>query len=609
MPSFRPYLRPLVLPALLLSLLLADWQPVHAQAVIFVNSTADQGEDDFDLCRNDVPCTFRRALNSAQHELSGAIVRACWDPAEVPGARPCPAGVEPLRKADPNYDPTSGKWVMKMSLNLEIILTNKLVFIDFRQGLPWKSPADNRVVVDGGDIGLEYLISVESDTNILAGFDFRGTFERAGIVIQGGIINDASVRNQIGPGMVFADIKGPDEFTGGHAVQITGKRTSANKVVGNWCGVKGDGTQLAPVSGDCVNLEQGTFNNVIGDAMPGNQNYFAASAGSGVRLEDSEFVGLEKQTKGNAIEYNVFGVNPKGQPTNGLSNAILISYAPENRIHHNVIASSRGSGIQIQNPVTGTIITENTIGPGPDGKTCMMNSGDGIALLSGPNRTVIRGNSIFCNKGNGVTVQGKASRLNLISQNSITGNQGKSISISSNANDDLKPPRLDELTETSLKGLSCAGCKVEVYSDMDKQADVYEGEAQAAADGSFVFEKPGGFLYRYVTALTVNGDSSSALAAAKLIPGSHVARTPTPTRTPTPWGATVEPTQSGGATTPPSASPTPRPSASPVSSSATPSGPSPTAALPTTPPATTARPATQIPGGGSKIFMPWANKP
>lgn len=608
MPRFRPYPHRLLLPLLLLTLVLADWQPVHAQTVVYVNSTADQGEDDFDLCRNDVPCTFRRALNTAQHELNGAIVRACWDPAEVPGARPCPNGVEPLRKSDPNYDATTGKWVMKMTLNLEIILTNKLVFIDFRQGLPWKSPADNRVVVDGGDIGLEYLISVESDTNILAGFDFRGTFERAGIVVQGGIVNDASVRNQIGPGIVFADIKGPDEFTGGHAVQITGLRTSANKVVGNWCGVKGDGTVLAPVSGDCVNLEQGTFNNVIGDAMPSNQNYFAAAAGSGVRIEDSEFVGLEKQTKGNAIEYNVFGVNPKGQATNGLSNAILISFAPENRIHHNVIASSRGSGIQIQNPVTGTLITENTIGPGPDGKTCMMNGGDGIALLSGPNRTVIRGNAIFCNKGNGVTVQGKASRFNLISQNSITGNQGKSISLSSNANDDLKPPRLDELTETSLKGMSCAGCKVEVYSDMDKQADVYEGDVVAGADGTFTFEKAGGFLYRYVTALTISGENSSALAAAKLIPGSHVARTPTPTRTPTPWGATPEATRPGGTVSP---SPTlaPSPSLTPPGNTATPSGTNPTQApAPTTPIAPTERPATQDPES-PRIYLPWGQKP
>lgn len=608
MNGFRFNPRRCFLLVLLLALAAAEWRPAHAQAVIFVNSTADQAEDEFDLCREDVPCTFRRALNTAQHELSGAIVRACFDPAEVPGARPCPTGVQPLRKSDPNYDPTTGKWVMKMSLKLEIILTNKLVFIDFRQGLPWKSPADNRVVIDGGDIGLEYLISVESDTNILAGFDFRGTYERAGIVVQGGIVNDASVRNQIGPGIVFADIKGPDEFTGGHAVQITGLRTSANKVVGNWCGIKGDGTVLAPVSGDCVNLEQGTFNNVIGDAMPSNQNYFGAAAGSGVRIEDSEFVGLQKQTKGNAIEYNFFGINAKQQPTNGLSTAVLISYAPENRIHRNVIASSRGAGIQIQNPVTSTLITDNTIGPGPDGKTCMMNNGDGIQLISGPNRTVIRGNAIFCNKGNGITVQGKATRHNLISQNSITGNQGKPISLSSNANDDIKPPRLDELTETSLKGLSCAGCKVEVYSDMDKQADVFEGELVAGPDGSFTFEKPGGFLYRYVTAISINGENSSALAAAKLIPGSHVARTPTPTRTPTPWGATGEPTASG-TVTPPTASPTTRPTSSPPSNTVTPQTTSPTPMGPTTPATATSTPERMPTEGQVEILLPWAQKP
>ncbi|MBK7779782.1 MAG: right-handed parallel beta-helix repeat-containing protein [Ardenticatenia bacterium] len=598
--------RTLILAAFLLSLALGQWTPVHAQTVIFVNSTVDQGEDDEDRCRAEVPCTFRRAINTAQLELNGAIVRACFDPTEVPGARPCPAGAEPLRKSDPNFDPATGKWVMKMSLNLEIILTNKLVFVDFRQGLTWKSPADNRIVVDGGDVGLEYLISMESDTNILAGFDFRGTYKRAGMVLQGGIINDDAEGNQIGPGIVFADIKGPDAFSGGHALQITGLRTSRNKVVGNWCGIKGDGTVLAPVSGDCINLEQGTFGNVIGDAMPGNQNYFAAGS-TGIRLEDSDFVGLEKQTKNNAIEYNVFGVNPKGQPTNGLTNAILISYAPGNRIHKNTIAASKQSGIQIQNPVTGTLITDNTIGAGIDGKTCMQNGGDGIQLVSGPNETVISGNAIFCNKGNGITIQGKASRGNTLSRNSITGNQGKSISISSNANDDIKPPRLDELTESTLAGVACAGCTVEVYSDMDKQADVYEGMVVAGADGAFTFAKPDGFLYRYVTALATNGKNSSALATAKLIPGTHVARTPTPTATPTEWGATAGPTSATPAT------PTPRPS-----------GTVPTTAVPTatgalTPPtatmtATGPEPATRTPtlatpGTKKTIHLPWAQKP
>ena len=107
----------------------------------------------------------------------------------------------------------------------------------------------------------------------------------------------------------------------------------------------------------------------------------------------------------------MFGVNPKGQPTNGLTNAILISYAPGNRIHKNTIAASKQSGIQIQNPVTGTMITDNTIGAGIDGKTCMQNGGDGIQLVSGPNETVISGNTIFCNKGNGITIQGKACLL------------------------------------------------------------------------------------------------------------------------------------------------------------------------------------------------------
>ena len=244
---------------------------------------------------------------------------------------------------------------------------------------------------------------------------------------------------------------------------------------------------------------------------------------------------------------------------------------------------------------------------GIDGKTCMQNGGDGIQLVSGPNETVISGNTIFCNKGNGITIQGKASRGNTLSRNSITGNQGKSISISSNANDDIKPPRLDELTETTLAGVACAGCTVEVYSDMDKQADVYEGMVVAGADGAFAFSKPDGFLYRYVTALATNGKNSSALATAKLIPGTHVARTPTPTATPTEWGATAGPTSATSAT------PTPRPSGT-VPTTAVPTATGaltpPTATMTATgPDPATRTPTLATPGTKKTIHLPWAQKP
>jgi hypothetical protein len=525
-------------------------QPAMAQSVVYLSSTDDVITQNDESCVPGQPCPLRTAIRTAQREANGAIVRACFDPAEVPGALPCPPGGRPLRKSDKGYDPVEDRWIIKIKSNLPIEMNAKQTFVDLRQGLDWKSPADNKIVIDAGDLGLDHLFAMDSDRNILAGFEIRGSFLRSAILIRGGRTRDESRNNQIGPGIIFAKIPH------GAGLHIKSADTSNNKFIGNWCGITGDGTVISPLTDDCVFLEQGTYGNVIGDASPAGRNIFAATtAGSGVRIEDSEFVGLNVQTRQNVIEYNWFGLDAKEQATGGLDSGIIFVWSPFNTVRHNVISNSRNAGIGAFNVMTGTIISDNIIGGDSKAEGCRGNKSDGVLLVSGPSGSVIERNQVVCNQGNGITLQGANTRDNLIRQNTIRGIVGKPISILSDANRKIRPPKIVELSSTQVSGTTCVTCTVEIFSDANKQAQFYEGSVEADASGNWSFEPADGFRGRYVTASTTDVLNSSELAAAVLVPNGG-GRSPTPTNGPPTWTPDPkDPTPSPTATTAPTSGP------------------------------------------------------
>ncbi|MCB9175697.1 MAG: right-handed parallel beta-helix repeat-containing protein [Caldilineae bacterium] len=528
---------------------LAPARPALAQAVVYVNTTEDSRIDTFEPCVPGGRCGLRSAIRTAQLEVAGAIVRACFDPAEVPGARACPPGAVPIRKSDPGYDPRIDRWVIKLADPNPIEMNVRQTFVDLRQGLDWKSPADNKFVIDASGLDIDHVFAMESDRNILAGFEIRGSFTRSAILIRGGRTRDESRFNQVGPGVIFANMPA------GSGVHIVSKDTNQNRIIGNWCGITGDGTQVSPLTDDCVYLEQGTTKNVIGDASPGGRNIFAAtSEGAGVRIEDSEFVGLDVRTRDNVIEYNWFGLDAAGEATEGLDSGLVLVWSPNNKVSHNVISNSRNAGVAVFNVLTGTLISDNIIGGGPDGSTCRGNKGDGVFMISGPSLSRIERNRVVCNAGNGVTLQGPNTVDNVISENSIRSVGGKPISLLSDANRKIKPPTLGDVSETSLTGTACAGCTVEVFSDNDRQAQYFEGRVVADASGAFVLDKPEGWQGRYVTASQSRDGNGSELATAKLV-GNIGRRTPTPTGAVPTWTPAVSETPGPSA----SPSPTPRP--------------------------------------------------
>jgi len=518
-----------------------DAPNVAAQTAIFVNSTADP-RNPMDECAEDAAdCTLRGALAYAQQLERGGVIRACFDPAEIPGAAQCPPGKKPLTKRDPGYDAALGKWVIKIRTDRAFVMTENGTIMDFRQGLAWTSPADNRIVVEQALPDTEAAFRVVSENNVIAGIEFRGAYASAAVYLPGGTFGESSANNQIGPGNIFAGI------TRGAGVKLTGEVTYGNRVFGNWCGITGDGSVPSPVHEDCVQLDQGTYGNVIGDRALENRNVFAASTlGSGVLVEGPE-------THDTEIRGNWFGMDFTGSQRVGLKSGIQLVYTPQDtRIIGNVVSGNDNAGIALFDAIEDVVIEDNIIGTDPSGERCVANVGFGISLQGGPRGTRIARNLIRCNNSGGILAQGGGTRDNVFTENRITGNNGHAIDVIQGAHAGIAPPVIESATTREVRGSACPGCRVEVFSDPDREAAVFEGFAVAGDDGRFVLAKAEGFAHGYVTATATNDTATSGLSAPMAVAaGPEPSPTPTVAETPT-----ATPTGEEPATPTPTATPT-----------------------------------------------------
>lgn len=515
---------------------------VHAQTVIYINDTDDPTNAIGECETPSDKCTLRGAVAQAAQLSGGLIIRACFDAAIVPGADPCPTGIRPLTRTTRGFDAAKGTWTIRLTRDRELLLAQGGTFVDFHIGFPWEGPQDNRIVIESSGPNMESAFRIGSQRNVLAGFELRGAFKEAAIYIPGGVIGDPARLNQIGPGLIFAGMPN------GAGVKLSSELAFGNTIVGNWCGITGDGTVVDPVFEDCVIVDQGAHGNIIGDLDPSNRNVFAASVnGGGVIVEGPD-------AYENAIQGNWFGMLATGQdtPTTKLNTGVQLILAPQRtKIQRNVISGNALAGIYISDEGSGTEIDDNWIGTDPSGVRCVGNKGYGIQLQGGPIGTKIRRNTIRCNLSGGILMSGASTRDNQASQNSIAANGGpRAISVIQGANRGIAAPRITEALRTRVTGTACPNCVIEVFSDPDGEAETYEGSVVSGDDGTWTFEKPEGVKGTTVTATATDADNTSSTADAKFVTGDA----PTPPTTPS-----IDPTPTETAATPEPTTPTPAP--------------------------------------------------
>lgn len=494
--------------------------PARAALEVFVNTTEDLAYE-ASLCLPGKACSLRAALGRI--EGRSGVVRACYDPAEVGGEKRCPPGWMPLRHADPGYDAARGKWVFQIGAGrppFEVASNDNV--LDFTLDVQgWDGPADNRIVVDSGlNLDLNQAFSLErAANNTFKGFEVTGSYVLAAIELSG-----RSSGNQLGPGMIVSGI------TSGVGIRLMGAEVVGNRVVGSWCGITGDGTRVSPVADDCVQIRDGAKDNVIGGTDAAARNVFAASElGVAVSVSGSSF--------DNRVEGNWLGLNGAGEGADvNLGGLRIDQGAHGTQVAGNVIGGNRGPGILLADDTWDVVVRDNFIGSLADGLTQRPNRDYGIRLLGLPKGTAIRHNKIAYNRAGGVYITGSSCYNNTVSENSITQNRGPALQVLLGANGGVQPPAITLVSASLVQGRTCAGCRVEVFSDPADQADVLEGVVTAGPDGLFVLNKAAGFRFGNLTATASEGKNTSGLSASVAVPGpvEPTATPPLPAATATP---------------------------------------------------------------------------
>jgi parallel beta-helix repeat protein len=494
--------------------------PVAAAGEVFVNTTEDLPFES-SHCLPSKPCPFRSAI--AKAEGRNGTVRACYDPAEVGGTKKCPPGWQPLRVSDPGYDPARKKWIFRIADGFPPIeMATDGNTLDFTRDIDgWSGPQDDRIVLDSGNNeDLKQAINVsQGSSNVFKGFEISGTY-----VLAGFDFTDAASDNQIGPGMIVSGIRH------GIGIRIANRGSDRNHVVGSWCGITGDGSVVSTVNDDCIQILDNAHDTVIGGPNPEDRNVLSGSKlGVGVAVNGAAL--------GTTVQGNWLGLDAAGHALHSNLGGVTVNQGSNNtRVSNNVISGNKGPGVSVADSTKDVTLSDNKIGTDVDGTGRLGNADYGVTVVGLPKGTQIARNRIAYNVLGGLLVSGANTSDNTFSENSITDNNGNPIDVKQGANRNIRPPQVTYVTATEVRGLTCKGCLVEVFSDPSVEADVFEGRVTAGTDGIFTLDKSAGFTYRNLTVTVTDGKNTSALSAPAVVPGPGTptpAGGATPTATPT----------------------------------------------------------------------------
>jgi Periplasmic copper-binding protein (NosD) len=294
------------------------------------------------------------------------------------------------------------------------------------------------------------------------------------------------------------------------------------------------GLQIIGFSNAGIALRGGAQYNMIG----GDRTIGAAPLGQGNLISGPGDFGIglwDRTTSHNTIQGNYIGISLEATESHGYArDAIHSNGATRNLITDNVIGGSQQAGVYLCCVADGeNTVTNNMIGVGPDGTTDFGNRQGGVILDRSSHNVIGPGNTIAYNVDAGVLFRQDAPS-NTITQNSIHDNDREGIR--EDAADQSAPstPVVAgfDLQAGVLVGTTCAGCVVEVFSDISSEGAIYEGQAKADENGSFTLSKGLAFSGPRLTTTATNPAGSTS-AFSRPTTGARSAVPPPPATTPT----------------------------------------------------------------------------
>jgi titin len=346
-------------------------------------------------------------------------------------------------------------------------------------------PGERNVISGNDERGIS-LSSTATSHNTVSG-NYIGTDASGAIALAnpvGVVISGGPHHNTIG-----GDAPGERNVISGneeHGVLIYSGSTTHNTVSGNFIGIDASGSNPLANDGHGIFIANGAHNNTIGGDTPGEGNVISANSDSGVRI-------YRTGTMSNTVAGNYIGTDATGTQDlgNGDHGVEIDDGAQSNTIGEgNVISGNNRRGVYINSSGTaGNVVFGNYIGTDAAGQEALGNAWSGVALSNGAqNNSIGPGNVIAHNGYDGVRLSVSGTTGNVITQNSILGND-MGISLNSGANGGIEPPVVTDIGSGSIEvtGTACELCTVELFANGndDGEGELYAGSAAADAGGHF----------------------------------------------------------------------------------------------------------------------------
>jgi hypothetical protein len=284
----------------------------------------------------------------------------------------------------------------------------------------------------------------------------------------------------------------------GHGISIS----SDNNIV--------RGLQIVGFSDAGIGLRGGAQHNIIGgdrkigDAPLGQANLISGNGNFGVGL-------WGETTSHNTITGNYIGITLDGTASWGHArDGIHSNGATLNLISGNVIGGSGAAGVYLCCVLNGrNVITGNLIGVGPSGSP-LGNHLSGVVIDRTSHNVVGPANTIAHNIGEGILFA-ENTLSNTVTQNSLRDNSGRGIVRQSAGGFPVQPPSIIifDLQAGTLAGAACPNCTVEIFSDGVDEGAIYEGRAEAGANGAFTFAKGSALTGPFLTATATDSDGTT----------------------------------------------------------------------------------------------------
>lgn len=371
--------------------------------------------------------------------------------------------------------------------------------------------SDAGVILDGSLLqGNAYGLRIVSDGNVIYGLQVIN-FPADGIAIW----DNASMNTIGGAG------KGQGNTIGGNGksgIFILGAGSDNNRIIGNHIGLDASGTAALPNHMHGINLMNQALGTIIGGSLPGEGNLIGGNLSAGILIE---------QVADTVIQGNTIGLDHGLRQTIGNATCGIVIVASsgtlvggEGEKYANIIAGNL-IGIDIWAGASHNVITGNLIGY----RAFSGNSDIGVHLYDGASDNVIGPhNTIAYNGKAGIQIDEENALRNTVTANSIFQNNGNAFVYNGGAGQDMATLSMQVVTSHSVSGTALPGVRVEVFSDLAREARYFEGSTTANEQGNFFLMLPSGsFQGRTLTALAIDTlGNSTVFIEAQTNPGFGV---------------------------------------------------------------------------------------